>query len=54
MKNGRTKLSDAQVHAIREAFRKGSVTKTELAAAYGVTPCHIADIIRGTRRWNAK
>lgn|SRR5690606_9776142 len=42
-----SKLSESQVRAIREEYRKGGVTQRELASAYGVSRQQISRIARG-------
>lgn len=48
-RNGRSKLTDAQVEVIRERLAIGQ-TQYRIAADYGVAQCTISDIATGRRR----
>jgi hypothetical protein len=46
-RNGRAKLSEAQIKEIRLAFQQGGITKRDLARQFGVHDSHIGRIVRG-------
>ena len=48
--NGRCKLTDAQVRAIRKRYAKGNITKLHLATRYGVSRSLVSLIVRNKRR----
>lgn len=46
------KLTDSDVIEIRKEYRRGNISKRELAEKYGVCAAHIGDIIKRNRRYN--
>lgn len=49
-RNGRAKLTDAQVAEIRARYAAGGITQIALAHEYGVIQPHISRLVRGEQR----
>lgn len=49
--HGASRLTEAMVLEIREAYAAGTELQREIAARYGVTQVTVSDVVRG-RRWN--
>lgn len=46
-KNGRSKLSEDQVHEIRRRYSSGGISQLKLAEDYGVNQTKISAVVRG-------